>query len=177
MTDGLERRVQRLEDRFAIGDLVVTYATLLDDAQWDALGELFTEDGVFGSPHSTTTGRQAVVENFRVKHAPFTWTWHDPHGHVVEFDDDDHARGTVIAYAELGNAETTIVTSIRYHDDYRRVDGRWRFARRTVLSLYGLPDDERATGLGHQERRRWPGRPSAAAELPDYARSHPGYPG
>ena len=28
-------------------------------------------------------------------------------------DDDHHARGTVIGYAELGNAETTICTSIR----------------------------------------------------------------
>ena len=88
MADSLEARIARIEDRFAISDLVVRYATLLDDAQWDALGELFTEDGVFGSPHSTTVGRAAVVENFRVKHAPFTWTWHDPHGHVVEFDDE-----------------------------------------------------------------------------------------
>ena len=69
MSEGLEQRVQRLEDRLAINDLVVMYATLLDDAQWEALGELFTTDGVFGSPHSTTTGREAVVDNFRSKHA------------------------------------------------------------------------------------------------------------
>ena len=178
MTESLEQRVRRLEDRFAIGDLVVQYATLLDDAQWERLGELFTEDGVFGSPHSTTTGRAAVVENFRVKHAPFTWTWHDPHGHAVEFDDDDHARGTVIGYAELGNAETTICTSIRYLDDYRREDGRWRFARRNVLSLYGSSlDDRNSGGLQQAERKRWPNRPSGAAELPDYERRFPGYPG
>lgn len=178
MTDDLASRVQRLEDRFAISDLVVQYATLLDDAQWDALGELFTTDGVFGSPHSTTVGRAAVIENFKVKHAPFTWTWHDPHGQTVEFDDDDHARGTVIGYAELGNAEGTIVTSIRYLDDYRREDGRWRFARRTVLSLYGLEEGDRAAGgLRQTERKRWPGRPAGVAELPDYQRAHPGYPG
>lgn len=178
MPDSLEHRLQRLEDRFAINDLVVRYATLLDDAQWDALGELFTEDGVFGSPHSTTTGRAAVVENFKVKHAPFTWTWHDPHGVAVEFDDDDHARGTVIGYAELGNAETTICTSIRYLDDYRREGGQWRFARRTVLSLYGTTlADRNEGGLQQAERKRWPNRPSGPAELPDYDRLFPGYPG
>lgn len=178
VTDDLAKRVQRIEDRFAIQDLVVNYATLLDDAQWEPLGELFTTDGVFGSPHSTTVGRAAVVENFKVKHAPFTWTWHDPHGVSIEFDDDDHARGTVIGYAELGNAETTIVTSIRYLDDYRREDGRWRFARRTVLSVYGVAEDDRAAGgLRESERKRWPGRPSGAAELPDYQRLFPGYPG
>lgn len=178
VTDDLASRIQRLEDRWAISDLVVQYATLLDDAQWDALGELFTTDGVFGSPHSTTVGREAVVENFKVKHAPFTWTWHDPHGQSVEFDDEDHARGTVIGYAELGNADGTIVTSIRYHDDYRREAGRWRFARRHVLSLYGLPEHERAHGgLLTDKRKRWPGRPAGVAELPDYERAHPGFPG
>ena len=176
--ESLDHRVQRLEDRFAIADLVVQYATLLDDAQWEALGQLFTEDGVFGSPHSLTTGRAAVIENFKVKHAPFTWTWHDPHGHSVEFDDDHHARGTVIGYAELGNAETTICTSIRYLDDYLREEGRWRFARRTVLSVYGTSlEDRNAGGLQQAERKRWPGRPSGPAELPDFDRRYPGYPG
>ncbi len=178
VTDDLAKRLQRLEDRFAINDLVVNYATLLDDAQWEELGELFTTDGVFGSPHSTTVGREAVVENFKVKHAPFTWTWHDPHGIAIEIDDDDHARGTVIGYAELGNAENTIVTSIRYLDDYRREDGRWRFARRHVLSLYGVDENDRvAGGLRSGDRKRWPGRPSGPAELPDYSRQFPGYPG
>ena len=178
MTDSLEQRVRRLEDRFAINDLVVAYATLLDDAQWDQLGELFTEDGVFASPNSTTVGRGAIIENFKVKHAPFPVTWHDPHGVAVEFDDDDNARGTVIGYAELASSEATVVTSIRYQDDYRREGGRWRFARRHVLSVYGMGIEEFVAGrLGDDERKRWPGRPVAAAELPDFARRYPGYPG
>jgi hypothetical protein len=178
MTESLEHRVQRLEDRFAINDLVVSYATLLDDAQWSELGRLFAEDAVFASPNSTTVGRAAIVANFEVKHAPFVATWHDPHGIAVAFVDDDHAKGTVIGYAELGSAEATIVTSIRYHDDYVRVDGRWHFAARYVLSLYGMPFPELAHGgLGLTERKRWPNRPVGEAELPDYNRAHPGYPG
>lgn len=178
VTESLEQRVRRLEDRFAINDLVVAYATLLDDAQWEALGRLFTEDGVFASPNSTTSGRAAIIENFKVKHAPFPATWHDPHGIAVEFDDDDHARGTVIGYAELGQPGVTITTSIRYQDDYRREDGAWRFAKRHVLSLYGMPSSFLAAGgLGVQDRKRWPGRPAAPAELPDFERRFPGYPG
>lgn len=178
VTESLEQRVRRLEDRFAINDLVVAYATLLDDAQWEALGLLFTEDGVFASPNSTTSGRAAIIENFKVKHAPFPATWHDPHGIAVEFDGDDHARGTVIGYAELGQPGVTVTTSIRYQDDYRREDGTWRFAKRHVLSLYGMPLSELAEGgLGEGERKRWPGRPVGAAELPDFDRRYPGYPG
>ena len=178
MTMSLEQRVQRLEDRFAINDLVVQYATLLDDAQWDALGELFAIDGVFASPNSTMVGRAAVVENFKVKHAPFPVTWHDPHGITVEFDDDDHARGTVIGYAELASPEHTVTTSIRYQDDYVREGGRWRFAKRHVLSVYGMQMSELVDGgLGQAERKRWPNRPTAPAELPDFERRFPGYPG
>lgn len=178
LEDGIESRLRRLEDRFSINDLVVGYATLLDDCQWDAVGELFTEDGVFASPNSTTVGRAAIVANFKVKHEPFGATLHDPHGIAVEFQDDDHARGTVIGYAELGSPGRTIATSIRYHDDYRRERGVWRFAARYVLSLYGMPMSELANGgLGEAERKRWPGRPVGPAELPDRDRAFPGYPG
>ncbi len=178
VTDPLEQRVRRLEDRIAINDLVVSYATLLDDAQWDALGELFTQDGVFASPNSTTTGRASIIENFKNKHAPFSATWHDPHGIVVDLVDDDHARGTVIGYAELGRPGLTLATSIRYQDDYRREEDAWRFAKRQVLSLYAMPlSDLAAGGLGERERKSWPGRPAGAAELPDFERRFPGYPG
>jgi hypothetical protein len=174
----LEQRIARLEDRFAINDLVVSYATLLDDAQWDALGELFTLDSVFGSANSTTSGRAAIIENFKVKHAPFTATWHDPHGIAVDLIDENHATGTVIAYAELGATDLTLCTSIRYQDDYRREGGVWRFAKRHVLSLYSMPLSELAGGaLGDRERKRWPGRPTGEAELPDFERAYPGYPG
>jgi hypothetical protein len=178
VSESLERRVQRLEDRFAINDLVVNYATLLDDAQWDELGELFAADGVFASPNSTTVGRAAVVANFKLKHAPFPATWHDPHGIAVEFDDDDHARGTVIGFAELASPEAAVVTSIRYQDDYVREDGRWRFAKRHVLSFYGMSVQEHAAGgVGLGERKRWPERPVGPSELPDFERRFPGFPG
>ena len=57
----IEQRVQVLEDRLAIGDLLVRYAVLLDDRRFEEVGELFTEDGVFSSPNSRTVGRAAIV--------------------------------------------------------------------------------------------------------------------
>lgn len=182
MTDSLEARVHLLEARFAINDLVVHYGVLVDDWQWDAVGDLFTEDGVFSSPNPIrrTVGRMAIVEDFRVRHQPYVATWHDPHGIAVDFVDDEHARGTVIGYAELGEPGCTITTSVRYHDDYRRENGRWRFASRHVLSLYCMPmPDLVAGGLGETVRKRWPGqgRDVSPAELPDRTRRFPGYPG
>ena len=172
----LESRVQRLEDRFAINDLIVRYAVLLDDMLFEEVGLLFTEDGVFASSNSVTTGRQAVIENFRVKHAPFPMTLHDPQGVAVHFIDDDHARGTVIGYAELANEQHTIVTNIRYQDDYRKEDGVWRFAKRLVLSTYAMTvDDFNAGRAGLAQRKIWPNRPVGDAELPDKEQKYPGY--
>ena len=37
----------RIEDRLAIGELVSTYGILLDNREYDAVGELFTEDARF----------------------------------------------------------------------------------------------------------------------------------
>ena len=172
----MESRVQRLEDRFAINDLIVRYAVLLDDMLFDEVGLLFTEDGVFASPNSTTTGRQAIVDNFRAKHAPFVMTLHDPHGSAIFFLDDTHARGTVLGYAELANEQHTIVTNIRYQDDYRKEDGTWRFAKRHVLSVYGMTVEDFTAGrAGLEQRKIWPNRPPADAELPDKEQKYPGY--
>lgn len=168
--------MRRLEDRFEISDLLVSYAVLLDDRDFEAVSRLFTEDGVFASPNSTTEGRSAIAANFEAKHAPFVMTLHDPHASACFFTGPDDARGTVLGYAELANGEHTITTNIRYQDDYRREDGRWRFARRHVLSVYGMTVDDFISGkAGSLERKRWPGRPIGAAECPDVDRRYAGY--
>ena len=172
----LEQRLQVVEDRFAINDLLVRYAILLDDRRFEEVGMLFTDDGVFSSPNSRTVGRAAIIENFRVKHEGFVATWHDPHASLAHIVDAEHAQGTVIGYAELAGPDHAITTSIRYQDDYRRVDGRWFFASRHVLSLYGMTNHEWVDGAtGITDRKRWPGRPVGPAELPDVDQRFPGY--
>lgn len=174
--DGLRARIQRLEDRAEISDLITRYALILDDCQFEEVGTLFTEDAVFASPNSRTVGRTAIVENFRMKHSPYHATLHDPHSHTLVFGDDGEARGTVIGEAMLISYDTTVVTSIRYHDDYRKVDGRWLFASRLVLSVYGMTLDEyNAGGLNKEQRKRWPNRPVSDVELPDSQLLFPGY--
>ena len=65
MAESLERRIARLESRAEIAELLARYAFLIDDHEFDALGELFTPDARFGSPGSTHTGREAIVANYR----------------------------------------------------------------------------------------------------------------
>ena len=45
--ESLERRIARLESRAEIAELLARYAFLIDDHEFDALGELFTPDARF----------------------------------------------------------------------------------------------------------------------------------
>jgi hypothetical protein len=167
--ESIDRRVARLEARAEIAELLARYAFLIDDHEFDALGELFTPDAQFGSPGSTHAGREAIVANYRVLGDLYPITLHEARGFVLDFLDDDHARGQVLGFSEQASAQHTVITSFRYSDEYVRLDGRWRFAARRVRTLYAMTHAELASGgLGWQRRKRWPHRAPAPAELPAY---------
>src|ERR1700730_14957877 len=77
--ESLERRITRLESRAEIADLLTRYAFLIDDHEFDALGELFTPDARFGSPGSTHVGREAIVANYRALGDLYPITLHEAH--------------------------------------------------------------------------------------------------
>jgi hypothetical protein len=174
MTQGnLEARITRLEARAELQELLVRYTLLIDDHEFDALGELFAPDAWFGSPGSSHTGRAAIVANYRRLGDVYPITLHEARGSVIEFQDDDHASGRVIGFSEQANEKHTVITSFRYHDEYVRIDRRWHFASREVYTLYAMTHEELAAGgLGWELRKRWPHREPAPAELPTHL--HPG---
>lgn len=168
MDGDVEQRLARIEARQALQELLGRYALAVDDHDAAALGECFTLDAVFSSPNSpSTVGRAAVVDFFRVRFVRYGATVHLPHVQVLHELAERTARGTVMASAELATGDDTIVTSFRYDDDYAFDGGRWRFRSRAVRTLYAMPLRELAAGgLSWPDRKRWPGVPASAAELP-----------
>ena len=144
--EAIERRIARLEARAEITELLARYAFLLDDHEFDAVGELFAPDARFGSPGSTHVGRDAIVANYRTLGEVYPITLHEARGFVLEFRDDEHARGEVLGFSEQASDEHTVITSFRYDDEYVRLDGRWRFASRQVRTLYAMTHAELASG-------------------------------
>jgi 3-phenylpropionate/cinnamic acid dioxygenase small subunit len=168
----LAARIARLEARAEIHELLVRYTLLIDDHEFEALGELFTPDARFGSPGSTHVGRPDIVANYRNLGELYPVTLHEARGVVLDFADDERARGQVVGYSEQANNTHTVVTSFRYDDEYVRSDGRWRFAARQVRTLYAMTHAELAAGgLAWPLRKRWPHRDPAPAELPAYLRA------
>jgi hypothetical protein len=165
----LEARVRRLEDRLAISELVARYGILLDNREYSAVGELFTEDARFWQHVGDTDARtrRGIVAFYRERLGHSGPSYHYPHSQVVTFEGDDAATGVVAAHAEMGIEGRMILVGLRYHDRYERGgDGRWRFAERETWFHYFMPADELPSRYSDEIRRTWPGQP-LPADLPD----------
>lgn len=165
----LEARIQRLEDRQAILDLVARYYNAVDDRDIDAVGAMFCLDGVFGRFNGSdrAEGRDAIVRFYNDRLSLAGPSFHYPHAHVIDFHSDIEASGVVTAHAELGVEDKMVMTGFRYQDRYRKEsDGRWRFAERLTRFFYMMSHDELHEHYSDPIRIRWPGEPMAA-DLPD----------
>lgn len=148
----LEARIDRLESLDAIRQLPAKYALALDMRDMDAMVSLFPADVRVGKDAS---GRQALRAYMdRTLRSPFTGTSHHIGGHVIEFDDLDHAHGVVYSKNEHETGDEWVIMQMMYADDYVRQDGRWYFARR--LPLYWYATDLNKPPVGDR-KMRWPG--------------------
>jgi hypothetical protein len=125
------------DDRDEISNLIARYAELLNLGQIDELGDLFRHGRI-----TSTTGDQvydgtdAVKEMYRAsvvfpENLPDTLLFTSN----LQIDvDGDSATGK--AYF-LGMHQTTngvaAVIAGRYHDEFRRIDGKWWFHHRHML--------------------------------------------
>lgn len=154
----LESRVDRLESLDSIRQLAAKYALSLDMRDLDAHVNLFAEDirvsrELTGRAHL----KRWLDDTLRLQ---FTGTSHHIGGHVIEFDDPDHAVGVVYSKNEhetpsiSGNDEWVIMQML-YWDQYERIDGCWYFRRR--LPCYWYAVDLNKPPLG-DNKMRWPDR-------------------
>ena len=158
MTDSaLLTRIDRLESLDAIRQLPARYALALDMRDMDAMVWLFPSDVRVGKDLSGRAALRAYMDG--ALRSPFTGTSHHIGGHIIEFDDPDHARGVVYSKNEHetpvpGGPDEWVIMQMMYVDDYVRQDGRWYFARR--LPLYWYAADLNKPPVGYA-KMRWPG--------------------
>jgi ketosteroid isomerase-like protein len=183
MSDDLERRLARLEDREQIRELVARYGYVVDARDIDGIPLLFTPDGRFRSKDGVidAAGRPEVVKAFHGRYSALTFSLHWTHDVIVELDpqDPDRATGIVGSHAEVCRNGVPMVTALRYDDVYRRHEGRWRFADRLLSFVYYVPVGQYIESLGATDRMRAYETPRAA-DLPeslpawqDYGRRFP----
>jgi len=126
-----------LAARIAIGELYARYGIAHDEVDTEAMGDVFTEDGVLevsigGPVFDRHMGRAAIIANF----ANVAGTQSDQRRHAVsniEVTMTSATQATSRAYGLVSAAQDEtlkLVVSCAYTADLRcEADGLWRFAR------------------------------------------------
>jgi ketosteroid isomerase-like protein len=134
-----EGALQRLIDKDAIRDLVLSYSRAIDRKDVDLLRDLYTEDAT-DSHGSSFDGPADQYCDFIAAALPYmAYSGHHVCNHLVEVE-GDRGQGEVYAIAlhyipDRANPGAMIedFMAVRYIDNYRRcADGKWRFAKRVV---------------------------------------------
>lgn len=134
-------RLQHLEDREQILELMAAYGATLDRRDFAAFGKLFADDAEYGSGPGAVRGRDAIQaqleriigSNPSNLPAPNFHLFFNPSIHV----EGDTARATSLgAYTapDATSGSTRMVFFVSYGDDLVRQDGRWLFQRRVTGS-------------------------------------------
>jgi 3-phenylpropionate/cinnamic acid dioxygenase small subunit len=124
----------------AIEGLIATYAELVDDGDFAAVGRLLA-DATFVGGAGSVTGRDAIEKMLRgnvIVYADGTpRTKHVTTNLAIEVDEDGGtavSRSYFTALQALPDLALQPIVSGRYFDRFERRDGHWRFVERRVRS-------------------------------------------
>ena len=133
----IESRLAILEAKDEIRELTAHYCHAVADGDAVTVLSLFCEDGVFRTGDLVSTGRAELRKLFVSiegrTYKPFI------QNHVIELLDENHASGRCsVEIRALLNGEAYTLAGY-YIDQYRRTDGRWRFAERHYIEYHNVP--------------------------------------
>lgn len=146
MSTGIEdlaRRVDKLESRAALRDLVTDYCRGFDTHDWETFIAIWHEDAVWeiGPPFGTFEGHEGIREAvFDVLYPLWRETHHLTSNLKLEFDGPDRARGVCDVDCMGATADDIVqMISATYTDDFERRNGVWKIAKRNVVIHYFNP--------------------------------------
>ena len=142
--DELEQRVNDVIARDAIRELTAEYCRNVMRGDGERMVTLFTEDASLlthfpeesGQEDVGSRGTAELRESYRDLGAmslkPFI------HNHIIEVD-GEQARGFCSVEIRLTQDGVPYTGAGHYEDEYRRVDGNWRFQRRELFVYHWVP--------------------------------------
>lgn len=108
--------------------LIALYANLNDEARWEDVAALYTDDGLMTrptAPDAPIVGRAAILAAFQAR--PPRKTLHVCSNVVIDVEDHASARGTsaMVLFTEGG-----VPLAGSFHDRFVLTADGWRFAER-----------------------------------------------
>jgi len=142
--DTTAARLQRLEAREQILELMTAYGATLDSRDFAAFGRLFAEDATYVSGGTPTKGRaaiQSMLEKIITSNPsnlppPNFHLYFNPSIHVDGDRATAQSRGAYVA-PDPTTKTAQMVFFVTYEDTLVRRDGRWLFQQRVVKG--GIP--------------------------------------
>lgn len=145
MSINIATRLRALEDRIEISNLCAQYCHTLDDRNWSALAEMFTEDGEFkGLAHAK--GRDEIYRFFSTTVDRLAeGFWHFCTNQTISLAGDTATGRISMQYLSVKQGES-YVSAGHYDDRFERVNGVWKFRLRHITFYYFAPLAEGFTG-------------------------------
>jgi hypothetical protein len=135
---------EALLDIEAIKQLKARYFRLMDTKQWEAFGEVFTEDAELdvsddaGREAGHLSGGRNIADGIRHS-IDAAKTVHHGHMPEIEVTGPDTAKGIWAMFDRVEfstpNGPAGIQGYGHYHETYRKVDGAWRIASLKLVRL------------------------------------------
>jgi uncharacterized protein (TIGR02246 family) len=142
MTDSPQRspedRLDEIESRFAIADLMARYSEGTDTQDVEAFMSVWHDDAEFFPPDGQQLRGSAAI---RASRDPDGRVWkqsnHCPANHTVRFESKDRAvgRAYISVVCEDWDGRVSFAGGT-YDDVYERREGEWKFLRRVVEIRY-----------------------------------------
>ena len=133
-----------MDDARQIENLLYTYAERIDLGDFEGIAELFTHALITSPQGGETKGYDAVLALYQESTRLYSdnGTPHTKHvttNPIIEVDGDKATcRSYFTVLQSLPELHLQPIISGRYHDEFEKVDGKWRFSQRTMLpELFG----------------------------------------
>jgi len=136
-------------DRAEIEDLLARYMFAIDYMDWDAYVANFAEDGELEFARGTARGREEIGETVRRFAQGMAAHYHTEDGEMAKLrhvllqsvirveGDRAWARVQWLEMANNGPGDTAKLGTYGVNEDeFRKVDGRWLFARRRIFNEF-----------------------------------------
>lgn len=145
-TEELRAILTELRDIEAIKRLKARYCHLVDAGRWADLARLFTEDavcnyGFFG----VYKGRDEIVNKFfrETVGSVSSFNAHMVHNPVIDVHGDTaSAAWYLTAHTTIQPANQALFVMGIYHDELKRIDGKWKFTAVSFEFKYYTPYED-----------------------------------
>lgn len=140
----LERRVQRLEDRVALEELVSAYCRGADGRDPALFESVWHEDAVWDVGNHVFRGHEEIVPAVERQWEAFQSMHHWTTNSSYDIDGDCAAAEHDVAALTILPDGSCVFSAGRYIDEFERRGGIWRLAKRaaTVVATVDLPSHQ-----------------------------------